>query len=312
MPLACRSLLCLLVGLSHTMLSINNAHDDLVHDAVLDYYGKRLATCSSDKTVKIFGIENNDQHTLLTTLTGHSGPVWQVGWAHPKFGIILATCSYDGEVFIWKEEAGVWAIIAKYSEHTASVNSISWSPPEYGPLLLCTSSDGKASVLEFNSSGKINSFMFDAHSIGVNTGTWAPCRSDPKNIGQRRIITGGCDNLVKIWKFNDEGSDVQLEHTLTGHTDWVRDVAWSPSNLGKSYIATASQDRSVLIWTKDNDSNEWKKQPLTKRFSDVCWRASWSLSGNILAISGNDKVTLWKETLDGDWESAGEVVQSTE
>lgn len=26
------------------------------HDAQLDYYGKRLATCSSDKTVRIFNV----------------------------------------------------------------------------------------------------------------------------------------------------------------------------------------------------------------------------------------------------------------
>lgn len=26
------------------------------HDAQLDYYGKRLATCSSDKTIKIFSV----------------------------------------------------------------------------------------------------------------------------------------------------------------------------------------------------------------------------------------------------------------
>jgi protein transport protein SEC13 len=26
------------------------------HDAQLDYYGKRLATCSSDKTIRIFNV----------------------------------------------------------------------------------------------------------------------------------------------------------------------------------------------------------------------------------------------------------------
>jgi len=34
----------------------------------------------------------------------HSGPVWQVAWAHPKFGHILASRSYDGKVIIWKEQ----------------------------------------------------------------------------------------------------------------------------------------------------------------------------------------------------------------
>ena len=34
----------------------------------------------------------------------HEGPVWQVAWAHPKFGSILASCSYDGSVIIWQED----------------------------------------------------------------------------------------------------------------------------------------------------------------------------------------------------------------
>ena len=47
----------------------NSGHDDMIHDAVLDYYGRRLATCSSDKTIKIFDIEG-DQHKLTETLKG--------------------------------------------------------------------------------------------------------------------------------------------------------------------------------------------------------------------------------------------------
>lgn len=39
------------------------------HDAVLDYYGRRLATCSSDKTIKIFEIEG-ETHKLSETLRG--------------------------------------------------------------------------------------------------------------------------------------------------------------------------------------------------------------------------------------------------
>ncbi|ODV82745.1 hypothetical protein CANARDRAFT_209731 [[Candida] arabinofermentans NRRL YB-2248] len=294
---------------SEIKVTIGNAHDDLIHDAVLDYYGKRLATCSSDKTIKIFEVEG-ENHKLVETLRGHDGPVWQVSWAHPKFGVILASCSYDGKVLIWKEN-GAWSNIAEHSVHQASVNSISWAPSEYGAMLLCTSSDGKASVVEFLEDGSQKTIVFQAHSIGVNAGSWAPPQKD--NIHEKRLVTGGCDNTVKIWKF--DGTNYVEEASLTGHTDWVRDVAWSPSLLSKSYIATASQDRTVIIWTKESDeasgAASWKKQLLTaEKFPDVCWRASWSLSGNVLAISGGDnKVTLWKENLNGKWESAGEVDQ---
>jgi len=38
------------------------------------------------------------QQTLSATIGGHEGPVWEVAWAHPKFGIVLASCSYDRKV----------------------------------------------------------------------------------------------------------------------------------------------------------------------------------------------------------------------
>ncbi|QPG75702.1 GTPase-activating protein S13 [Brettanomyces nanus] len=292
------------------MVTISNAHDGLIHDAVLDYYGKRLATCSSDKTIKIFQVEGDD-YKLIETLQGHEGPVWQVSWAHPKFGIILASCSYDGKVLIWKEEGGVWSNIAECSVHQASVNSISWAPSEYGALLLCTSSDGKCSVVEFQEDGSQKTIVWQAHSIGVNAGSWAPPQKE--NIQERRLVTGGCDNLVKIWRYDAAQNTYVVEEALTGHTDWVRDVAWSPSLLSKYYIASASQDRTVIIWTKNvaDKMSPWKKQLLRQdKFPDVCWRASWSMSGNVLAISGGDnKVTLWKENLNGQWEQAGEVDQ---
>lgn len=292
-------------------VTITNAHDDLIHDAVLDYYGKRLATCSSDKTIKIFEVEG-ENHKLVDTLRGHDGPVWQVSWAHPKFGVILASCSYDGKVLIWKEQNGSWSNIAEHAVHQASVNSVSWAPHEYGAVLLCSSSDGKVSIVEFKENGILNPIVIHAHAIGCNAAVWAPSSTTAQGEQTpRRFATGGCDNLVKIWKFDDSANTYIEEFVLEGHSDWVRDVAWSPSLLTKFYIASASQDRTVLIWTKDEASSKWEKKPLTKEsFPDVCWRASWSLSGNILAISGGDnKVTLWKENLKGDWESAGSVDQ---
>jgi hypothetical protein len=42
----------------------------MIHDAQMDYYGKRLATCSSDRLIKIFSIENDEQR-LKATLSGY-------------------------------------------------------------------------------------------------------------------------------------------------------------------------------------------------------------------------------------------------
>lgn len=107
----------------------------------------------------------------------HDGPIHGLSWAHPSFGSILASCSFDGKVFIWKENEGPqkgWSKVKEHLLHTASgqsripghvplvvipysshfsytVNAIAWAPHELGPVLACASSDGKVSVLTFNS-----------------------------------------------------------------------------------------------------------------------------------------------------------------
>ncbi|KAF1830255.1 Sec13 protein-like protein [Decorospora gaudefroyi] len=285
----------------------NSGHDDMIHDAVLDYYGRRLATCSSDKTIKIFEVEG-EKHTLVETLQGHEGAVWCVAWAHPKYGNILASCSYDGKVLIWREQSSTWQKIYEVALHTASVNLVAWAPHEAGCLLACASTDGNVSVLEFKDNNWTHQ-LFQAHGSGVNSVSWAPAVAPGQVISAsgnqagaaRRLVTGGSDCQVKIWEFSLESGSWQNAQILPGgHTDWVRDVAWSPTVLSKSYIASASQDKSVIIWTS-SDLRDWKRTEL--KVDAVAWRVSWSLSGNVLAVStGDNRVSLWKERLSGGWE----------
>jgi len=296
----------------------NSGHDDMIHDAVLDYYGRRLATCSSDKTIKIFDVEDSGAQKLTETLRGHDGAVWCVAWAHPKFGTILASSSYDGRVLIWRSSqtnvssasASSFQRVFESTLHSASVNLLAWAPHECGCLLACASSDGAVSVLEFRDNAWDHVILANAHGLGVNSVSWAPSARPGSlvsktgdNTVSRRFVTGGSDCLAKIWEWNAEQKTYGLIQTLSGHSDWVRDVAWSPSVLSKSYIASASQDKTVRIWTADPSTpNEWKCTTL--EFDSVLWRVSWSLSGNILAVSqGDNKVSLWKENLSGTWES---------
>ena len=79
------------------------------------------------------------------------------------------------------------------------------------------------------------------------------------------------------------------------------------------------QDRTVIIWSKNTPNASWTQTFLNpapaegagtgdNKFPDVVWRVSWSLAGNILAVScGDGKVTLWKENLKGVWECVSEM-----
>lgn len=215
------------------------------------------------------------------------------------------------------------------------MNSVAWAPYEYGLLLACGSSDGKVSIVQWREDTAQWSVQaeFVAHQIGCNALSWAPSavpgtlvqtsggqQSQPQQQ-MKRLVTGGSDNLVKIWRCDPDGKwqTAAPEAVLEGHSDWVRDVAWAP-NLGLpiSYIASCSQDRTVLIWSLDSQQPQakWQSRPLRadgEEFSEPLWRVSWSTSGHLLAVSGGDnKVTLWKQNLKGEWELMSELADNAQ
>lgn len=99
-------------------------------------------------------------------------------------------------------------------------------------MLACASSDGKISVLEYRGKkrkewhwlggmlidvciiedGSWETYMIEAHGIGCNAVTWAPSAMPgslvqtsggaPPNVNLvKKIVSAGCDNLVKIWNW---------------------------------------------------------------------------------------------------------------
>jgi len=46
--------------------SVDTNHEDIIHDSQMDYYGIQLATCSSDRTIKVFEIKNGTQRQVET------------------------------------------------------------------------------------------------------------------------------------------------------------------------------------------------------------------------------------------------------
>jgi len=311
----------------------------MIHDAQLDFYGKKLATASSDRTVKVFEV-SGENHVLLATLRGHDGPVWCVAWGHPKNGTLLASCSYDNKVIIWKEEANnQWVKVFENTSHEASVNAVAWGPQTFGLSLASASADGHVLVHNYKPEQKgWASQLIPAHKGGVNALSWGPdvktgallalnaatqvdAKGQPIPGSQqqavkvsRRLVTAGCDNRIKIWREMD-GQWLEQKLFVNGdnaHGDWVRDVAWAPSlGMPHNTIASCSEDKTVIIWCEDSQG-QWRKAKVLA-FKSKVWRVSWSLMANILAVAqGDNKVSLWKESLDGDWKCLTEKDEKDE
>jgi protein transport protein SEC13 len=111
------------------------------------------------------------------------------------------------------------------------------APHEYGLSLACASTDTTISIHTNKGNDNFSEEKFFAHKFGVNAVSWSPVTSPVK-----RLVSGGCDNSVRIWRFSETESQWKLEHTLDGHNDWVRDVAWAPNiGLPSTTIASCSQ-----------------------------------------------------------------------
>jgi protein transport protein SEC13 len=231
---------------------------------------------------------------------------------------VLASCSYDGTVVVWKEaQSNNWVKVFEDSGHKSSVNSISFAPSSYGLVLAAASGDGSVSVFSHNPQNQSwDRKSFAAHKGGANAVSWAPdvktgallskANNSPQFSVSKRLVTCGCDNRVRIWAFDDSDGKWAEQNVFfnsdSTHGDWVRDVAWAPSlGLPSDTIASCSEDKTVVIWTA-NQNGVWRRSD-TLKFDNKVWKISWSLMGNILAVSqGDNKVSTWKEALDGKWQ----------
>jgi protein transport protein SEC13 len=309
---------------------IETQHGDIIHDTQFDYYGRYVATCSSDKTVRVFRAADNQP---VATLVGHSSPVWMVGWAPPEFGSALASCSYDGKVIIWKEAQPQWRPSHVISNaHTGSVNAISWSSASRansnqqgaGVALASAGSDGKVVV---------TSCIGGVWNEGVNVAppgataahpTGALCVSfamDSPSIEPEQgptatfLASGGCDANIRIFAHigspasdSNNNSSWTVLSTISGaHGDWVRDVAFSPDSSSRWLtLASCSEDKTVIVRRTLREKAEaavasgngapieWEKsQPVA--LPSAVWRLSWSPDGSmLLATTGDSQAFLLK------------------
>lgn len=106
-------------------------------------------------------------------------------------------------------------------------------------------------------------------------------------------------------EWQEEGNALD---SSTRHSDWVRDVAWAPATgMPSNIVASCSEDRGVVIWTQSQASGPWSAAEM-KTFPAPVWRVSWSITGNVLAVSSGDSdVSLWKQNLEGAWECISTV-----
>ncbi|SBS88674.1 protein transport protein SEC13, putative [Plasmodium ovale] len=316
------------------LVVFDTLHGKPVNDCELDYYSRKLATCSSDNTVKIFDVSFSREPVCIAEFRDHSSAVWKVSWSHPKYGSLLATCSYDKSIIIYKEVSiNKYDIIYINNEHKSSVNYVEWSPHEYGLHLGCASSDGCISIISYNLHKGINDIYWNKYTVkghlnGVSSISWEKQYNsilhnkhindntnsnnnnnnndnNDNNVTSFKIVSGGYDNQVIIWIFDNITKEFHKHYQMCDkpHNASIKDVAWRPNiNSGLNLIASCSDDK-IILWVEDVSNNKWKNAQIIK-LENTIHKISWSPNGTILAVAcANDNAYLFKESIDGQWEN---------
>eukprot|EP01061_Rhynchopus_euleeides_P031159 TRINITY_DN51627_c0_g1_i1.p1 TRINITY_DN51627_c0_g1~~TRINITY_DN51627_c0_g1_i1.p1 ORF type:complete len:308 (+),score=76.79 TRINITY_DN51627_c0_g1_i1:171-1094(+) len=269
-------------------------HSDMVHDAQYDFYGRYLATCSSDSTVKIF--ETGAQPYEVDTLHVHQGPVWCVAWGHPRYGSPLASCGYDQKVVVSQRnhQTGKYEKIHEYAGHTSSVNAVAWAPSHFNQAMLAScSSDSTVTVLTYHPDQPAweVSTIANAHQIGVNCVAWEQV---PSQQNYQRVASGGADNLLKVWVRKPDSKNFELEQDVLpegtrAYSEWVRDVAFCPTPFHGSSLLASCSGSEVFLWLRKDAGEKSRWQLLAKlKLAAEVRKLSWSEEESLLAASCSD------------------------
>ena len=213
-------------------------------------------------------------------LRGHSAPVKDIAF-HPD-GELIASCSADTSIKLWKIGAGPAAETASLVGHSGSVEALAWHPD--GSSLASGGADGSIRLWDAASGGL--QAKLAAHRDEVTTLAF--------DMSGRWLYSGSRDSSIRRWDMRaNYASD-----NLGGHDDWVREIALSPAGC----LASASKDMSIRLWDIDSPLPS-AAEPANRRQHKRRWKAhaggvdalAFSLDGSLLVSGGRDnRLRIWE------------------
>jgi WD40 repeat protein len=311
--------------LCHTDLLTLGGHTDAVNGVAYSPDGTRLASGSSDGTVRVWDAITGQE--VLPPLRGHTGKITAA--AYSRDGKKLASAGQDGTVRVWDAMAGrsihtlrswsravafspdgrrlvsgEWSVVRVWdvptgqevpfsplTGHIAGINGIAYSPD--GRRFASASGDSMVRVWDATT-GKVI-FIFD-ETVATSGATAVAFSPDG-----RRLATGSLEGLITVW---DVATGRGLR-TLTGHTSGVSSVAFSPDG---TRLASSSLGGVIKVWDWDRDPtmseahrrllphfSQSGLEPLTlKGHTGSVSQVAFSPDGLQLASAGGDgTVKVW-------------------
>lgn len=308
-------------------------HEELIHDVVYDFYGKQLATCSSDQHIKVFDLDaTTNEWVLSDSWRAHDASIVKISWASPEFGKILASVSYDKTVRLWEEDADEphgsgrrWRRLATLNDARGPLYDVAFAPSHLGLRLAAIGSDGVLRIYDALEPADLRSWTVTSEVSVLTVAPASHLQSDfalawcPSRFSPEKIVVCALDQGF-VYNRDLQGK-LFLAATLPEHTGLIRAVSWAPS-MGRYYqlLATGCKDGKVRFFklterlaSRPKDEEVEADSPnvevsveLVGQHDDhhgEVWSVSWNLTGTILSSSGEDgKVRLWKASYNNEYQ----------
>ncbi|XP_021452728.1 WD repeat, SAM and U-box domain-containing protein 1 isoform X4 [Oncorhynchus mykiss] len=212
-----------------------------------------LATCSGDKTIRIYNT-NDFSELPFSPLSGHRYGVHCCSFS--VCGTYLFTCSTDALTIIWSMATGasdgtlaLWDFHSKKLRKSkavteATVMACCFTPCGQMFVTGCTSGDIKVWDLDM----KQLYAERDAHDMGVACCHFAPQFDIDFSSVEFRLASCGQDSQLKVWIVSQHGAaacEMKLLHTLTGQSAPVLSCAFSSDG---ELLVSGSVDKTVTVY----------------------------------------------------------------
>jgi WD40 repeat protein len=288
-------------------LKILTGHTDWVDSLAISPDGKILASCSRDKTIRLWSLPDGNH---LKTLTGRTN--WVDSLAISPDGKILVSASYDQTIRLWSLPNGNH--LKTLTGHTASISSLAISP--CGQILVSASYDQTIRLWSLSGGNYLKTLT--GHTDWVDSlaispdgqilvygsyqkiclwslpdGNYLKTLTDHNNYrvssvaisrDSKLLVSGSSDRTIRLWSL-PSGNHLK---TLTDHNNYtVSSVAISPDS---KLLVSGSGDNTIGLWSLP-DGNHLKT---FTGHTDSVYSLAISPDGQILVSGGKDNtIRLW-------------------
>mmetsp|Transcript_19826 Transcript_19826/g.44949 ORF Transcript_19826/g.44949 Transcript_19826/m.44949 type:complete len:438 (+) Transcript_19826:72-1385(+) len=266
-----------------------SGHEDTVWAVAWSPNGKFIASCSSDRSVRIWGESRAGTWSCLATLDdGQTRTIRNLAWS--PCSRYLVSVSFDATVAVWERQTAsnggemIWEMAAQLEGHENEVKSACWSAD--GTLLATSGRDKSVwvwEVLDLESSDFECLAVLQEHTQDVKC-----VKFHPRGIGasgEGCLVSSSYDDSLKV--FGEDGDEWYCVQTLVGHASTVWGFAFAPAGHADE-IASVSDDASIILWRKSGSGvGGWSPvQRISQAHNGSIFSADWGDFG--LATAGAD------------------------